>query len=34
MDSYFTAMKEVLEKIENTQKETILKAADSIAERL
>ena len=34
MDSYFKEMKGVLEKIENTQRETILKAADAIAERL
>lgn len=34
MDEYFSAMKNVLTKAENTQRETILAAADEIANRL
>ncbi|HHV13481.1 MAG TPA: sugar isomerase domain-containing protein [Clostridiales bacterium] len=34
MDSYFTEMKKVLEKIEVTQRETIIKVSEEIAERL
>lgn len=34
MDEYFSAMKNVLTKAENTQRETILVAADEIANRL
>lgn len=34
MDQYFVGMKDVLERIEKTQRETIIKAADEIAIRL
>ena len=34
MDQYFSEMKKVLEKIEITQKDTIIKIAQEIAERL
>ena len=34
MDEYFSAMKNVLTKAENTQREAILAAADEIANRL
>lgn len=34
MDQYFLAMKKVLDKIETTQKDTIIKVADEIAVRL
>jgi len=34
MDTYFSSMKEVLEKIETTQRETIIKSASEIADRL
>jgi len=34
MDEYFLEMKKVLEKIETTQRDTIIEAADEIANRL
>ena len=34
MDEYFSAMKSVLEKVEQTQRDTIIEVAEKIADRL